>query len=79
MIDPSAAETAAMDHAGEMAGEYLDHLDKTDLAKLSSDEWRTLIEAICSAYVERLGELGATMQKNGADLRGKVSTDDIPY
>lgn len=46
-----------MQHASDMAGEYLDSLPSTDLAAFSQDAWQTLIEVICGAYVEKLSEL----------------------
>lgn len=57
MPDPDPQEIAAMQHASDMAGEYLDSLPSTDLAAFSQDAWQTLIEVICGAYVEKLSEL----------------------
>lgn len=39
-------EEAAVEHASDKAGEYLDGLGKTDLAKLSRDEWLMLIYTV---------------------------------
>lgn len=66
MIDPTGIERAAMDHAGEQAGEYLEALGKTDLAKLATEEFATLINVICTAYVDHLG---AAIGRAEADLR----------
>ena len=57
MIDPTPNERAAMAHGGVMAGEYLDSLDKTDLAQLSTAEWQTFIEVIVTGYCDRLRDL----------------------
>lgn len=57
MPDPDPNEIAAMQHASDMAGDYLDSLPSTDLASFSQDEWQTLIEVVCGAYVEKLNEL----------------------
>lgn len=46
-----------MEHASDMAGEYLESLPSTDLAAFTPDAWQTLIEVICGAYVEKLNEL----------------------
>jgi hypothetical protein len=57
MPDPDPQEIAAMEHASDMAGEYLESLPSTDLAAFTPDAWQTLIEVICGAYVEKLNEL----------------------
>ena len=54
MIDPSPFEQEAMAHAGDMGGEYLESLNKTDLVTLSQDEWDTLVNVICTAYSDSL-------------------------
>jgi hypothetical protein len=59
MIDPNPNERAAMAHGGAMAGEYLDSLGKTDLARLSVEEWHTLIEVIVTGYCDHLRDLAA--------------------
>lgn len=57
MIDPTENETAALEAAGERAGEYLESLGKSDLAAMSGEEWRTLIEVIVTGFTDRLREL----------------------
>jgi hypothetical protein len=59
MIDPTPNEQDAMTHAGEMGGEYLDSIGKSDLAKLSLEEWRTFIEAVVTGYCDHLRDLAA--------------------
>lgn len=59
MIDPTENEVAAMMHAGERGGEYLEVLGKSDVALMDQDEFMTFIEAVCSGYVEKLGELNS--------------------
>lgn len=73
MIDPTAHEIEAMEHAGAMGGEYLDSLGKTDLAKLSQDEWRTLIEVICGGYVEKLGAIAEELDRQAEAMRAKIA------
>lgn len=58
MTDPDPHEIAAMEHASDMAGEYLESLKSTDLATFSEDEWKTLIEVVCGAYAQKLAETG---------------------
>ena len=58
MIDPTRHERAAMDHAVEMAGEYIESLGRTDLMAWSPEEFDTLIEVIVTAFTDRLRDLG---------------------
>lgn len=74
MIDPTDHEQAAMDHAGEQAGEYLETLGKTDLAQMSPEEWATLINVICSGYVEKLQGFVIQMENDAAYLRSRIET-----
>ena len=57
MIDPTEREKQAMAAGGKLAGEYLDHLKKTDMAELSDDEYATFVECIVSGYVDELQKL----------------------
>ena len=74
MIDPTPNERAAMLHGGEMAGEYLDSLGRTDLAQLEIEEWQTLIEVIVTGYCDHLRALA------GQD-RGRLDalTPEVPF
>lgn len=56
MNDPDENEIAALEHAGAMGGEYLDEIGETDLAKLTVEQWMTLVEAIVTGYQDRLRE-----------------------
>ena len=58
MIDPTRHERAAMDHAVDMAGEFIESLSRTDLMTWSAEEFMTLIEVIVTAFTDRLRELG---------------------
>lgn len=77
MIDPLPIEQAAMDHAGEQAGEYLDALGKTDLAAMSPEEWATLINVICSGYVEHLQKEIGRIETDLRYLRGRIEVPAI--
>lgn len=54
MTDPNAIELAAMAHASDRAGEYIESLGKSDMARWSAAEWASFIETICGGYVESL-------------------------
>ncbi len=74
MIDPTPNERAAMRHGGEMAGEYLESLGKSDLALFSIEEWQTLIEVIVTGYCDHLRSLA------GQD-RGRLDglSEQVPF
>lgn len=57
MIDPTPNETAAMEAGGLAAGEYLESLGKSDLARLTVEEWQTLIEVVVTGYCDTLRDL----------------------
>ena len=67
MVDPNEHEAAAMQEAGEIAGQYIEAMGRTDMASWSVDEWRGFVEAICGAYVDSLvarqAALNAAMAK----------------
>jgi len=74
MIDPTPNERAAVRHGGEMGGEYLDSIGKTDLAGLSEPEWLTFVEAVVTGYCDRLRDLA------GRDRRTLSRTaDEAPF
>ena len=50
MKDPTPHEIDSMVDAGIAGGEYLGELGKTDLTSLSSDEWMTFVDTICTVY-----------------------------
>ena len=43
MIDPTDNEKEAMAKGGEMAGQYMDWLEKTDLATFTEDEYQQIM------------------------------------
>jgi hypothetical protein len=59
MIDPTPNEKAAFVQGGEMGGEYLDSIAKTDLDGLSREEWLTFVEAVVTGYCDHLRALAA--------------------
>jgi hypothetical protein len=56
MVDPNEQEVAAMRAAGDIAGQYIDAVGRTDMATWSPEDWRGFIEVICGAYVDALVE-----------------------
>ena len=59
MIDPTPNEKEAFVRGGEMGGDYLDSIGKTDLETLQPDEWLTFVEAVVTGYCDHLRELAA--------------------
>lgn len=57
MNDLEDYELAALDYASEMAGEYIEELQETDLSKLSAREWKNLIAVIVVNYQRKRNEL----------------------
>ena len=57
MIDPTPNEKAAFVRGGEMGGEYLDSIGKTDLESLEPVEWLTFVEAVVTGYCDHLRAL----------------------
>lgn len=50
MTDIQDWEIPAILHGGAMGGEYLESIGKSDLATLSSAEWQTFLQVICTNY-----------------------------
>ncbi len=72
MIDPTPNEQNAMTHAGQMGGEYLDSIARSDLASLSPEEWRTFIEAVITGYCDHLRDLAARDEERLAAMQERV-------
>ena len=70
MTDPNAFELAAMATASDRAGEYIESLGKTDMARWSAAEWASFIEAICGGYVDSL----CAAQAEAMEALAKVQT-----
>ncbi|MDR7037431.1 hypothetical protein J2X36_002178 [Methylobacterium sp. BE186] len=43
-------EQAARDEAGDMAGAYLESIGKTDLARLTEEEWKTFLHQVLVGF-----------------------------
>lgn len=59
MIDPTPNETEAMAMGGQMGGEYLVAIGKSDLATLSEEEWVRFLDAVVTGYCDHLRMLAA--------------------
>lgn len=57
MVDPNEQEQQALRYAGQMGGEYLDSIGKTDLAQLSPEEYARLVEVYVGNYLDKVSEL----------------------
>lgn len=73
MIDPSDAEKDALALAGERGGEYLDALQKTDLATMTEQEWLTFVGCVCGGYVEGLHSVAKTLRQLAGEFEAKVT------
>jgi Family of unknown function (DUF6511) len=69
MIDPTPNEQAAFVRGGELGGEYLDSIGKTNLETLEPDEWLTFVEAIVTGYCDHLRELAARDEEHLRQLQ----------
>jgi hypothetical protein len=72
MLDPGEREVAALEHAGQAGGEYLDRLGKTDLADLDENQWRTFLGVVVVHYQHKMRELEKDAKTAGAESEGTV-------
>ena len=54
VIDPSRNEKEAILAGGDAGGAWLDELGKTDLARLTVEEWETFLAKIIGGYCDAL-------------------------
>lgn len=54
VVDPTEAEIAAIQATLEPAGEFLESIGETDLAKLSTEDFLTFVEVVVTAYQDNL-------------------------
>jgi len=74
MVDANEQEVAAMRAAGDMAGQYIEAVGRTDMATWSEADWRGFIEAICGAYVDSLVEQQIAINTAVAKVQGMPFT-----
>lgn len=54
MVDPNEQELIALDHGGATGGEYLESINKFDLSKLTSEEYRQFIRCVVGGFTDNL-------------------------
>lgn len=59
MLAFSENEEEAIEVGGQEAGAYLDSIQKTDLATLSGDEWRTFLGKVLDGYANHMTAMAA--------------------
>jgi hypothetical protein len=59
---------------GQLGGEYLESIGKSDLATLTETEWDVFIEAVVTGYCDHLRELAARDRKQLDAL-----TPEVPF
>ena len=74
MIDPTPNETEAMAFGGQMGGEYLEAIGKSDLATLSEEEWARFLDAVVTGYCDHLRALAAK-DRNRLD----ATAPEVPF
>jgi len=57
MIDPTQNEKMAMEKGGELAGEYLESIKKTDLADFTGEEYAMFVQCVVTGYIDELQNL----------------------
>ena len=57
MIDTTSNEMQAMTVAGQLGGDYLERIGKSDLATLTETEWDRFLDAIITGYCDQLRAL----------------------
>lgn len=50
-------EGRALEDGGNAGGEYLDSINKTDLAELDPEEWRSFLGAVLKGYADSMREI----------------------
>jgi len=57
LIDKTAHEQNALDYASDMAGEHIDSLPSTDMARWTIEQWRAHLEVVVAAFTQKMGDL----------------------
>lgn len=60
LIDKTPFESEALSHASDMAGEYIESLHSTDMARWTREQWMGLIEVIVAGFGEKMSDLAKT-------------------
>ena len=73
--DYTDEETRAFQSASDTAGEYLEHLGKTDMALFTEEEWIDLLAAVVHGYSEFFRQQ-ESKEKAHYDA---ITDDEIPF
>jgi hypothetical protein len=57
VIDPTRHESQALAVASDKAGEFLESINKTDLATMTPEEWATFIQTVYEASTGEIARL----------------------
>lgn len=57
LIDKTPYEAQALEHASDMAGEHVESLPTTDMARWTTEQWHAHLEVVVAAFTQRMGEL----------------------
>jgi len=74
MIDPNEQEIVAIRAAGDIAGQFIEAVGRTDMATWSAADWHGFVEAICGAYVDSLIEQQIAINTAVAKVQGMPFT-----
>lgn len=70
MIDPTKNEIDAIMAASDPAGQFIESLPTTDMAKWSQDQWFGFLECVVTAFQDSL---------RATTSRAQLSDDEIPF
>lgn len=57
MNDLEPYELTALSYAGQMLGEYLESINQSDIARLTPQQWQTMLEVLAISYTTKRAEL----------------------
>lgn len=63
LIDPTPNELAALEHAGPVMGEYIMSIGKSDIMRMTPEEYATMVRVGVTAYCEHLRDAGHTPEQ----------------
>ncbi len=81
MDELSQNEIQAIEAASDAGGEFLDGLNKTDMATMSRDEWMTFVEKMTLRFADTMAGLHAPhcVYRSKDDPMRPIEASEIPY
>lgn len=73
MIDTTSIEMQAMNVGGQLGGDYLERIGKSDLATLTETEWDRFLDAVITGYCDHLRELAGQDRTGLAPMTPEVT------